>query len=113
MPSIPDPKYIFDDLFSDHNGNFQEWIDKTDHAVVQTKLEYEEPECITEAESPQDDQKNSDKQGPREKIFTFSGAAENNDHKEAHIACLMPMSNTIASFAGFQILMNDDMYVTL
>uniref|UniRef100_A0A672UE85 Cytokine receptor-like factor 2 n=1 Tax=Strigops habroptila TaxID=2489341 RepID=A0A672UE85_STRHB len=23
MPSIPDPKYIFDDLFSDHNGNFQ------------------------------------------------------------------------------------------
>ncbi|XP_010009480.1 PREDICTED: LOW QUALITY PROTEIN: cytokine receptor-like factor 2 [Nestor notabilis] len=113
MPSIPDPKYIFDDLFSDHNGNFQEWIDKTDHAVMQTKLEYEEPECITEAESPQDDQKNSDKQGPEKKIVTFSGAAEDNHHKEAHIACLMPMPNTVASFAGFKILMNDDMYVKL
>ncbi|KAM4681643.1 cytokine receptor-like factor 2 [Amazona ochrocephala] len=113
MPSVPDPKHIFDDLFSDHNGNFQEWIDKTDHAVVQTKLECEEPECITEAESPQEDEKKSNKHEPREKIFTFSEAAENNDPKEAQIACLMPMSNTIASFAGFHILMNDDMYVTL
>ncbi|XP_010117196.1 PREDICTED: cytokine receptor-like factor 2 [Chlamydotis macqueenii] len=113
IPAIPDPKYIFADLFSDHNGNFQEWIDKTDQAVVQTKLEYEEPECIIEAESHQEDEKSSDKQGPREKIFTFSGAAESNDPKAAQIACLMPTSNTRASFAGFQILMNDDMYVML
>ncbi|KAM9019816.1 cytokine receptor-like factor 2 isoform 1-T1 [Ara ararauna] len=113
MPSVPDPKHIFDDLFSDHNGNFQEWIDKTDHAVVQTKLEYEEPECITEAESLKEDEKKSNKHGPREKIFTFSEAAENNDPKEAQIACLTPMSNTIASFAGFHILMNEDMYVML
>lgn len=81
--------------------------------MVQTKLEYEEPECITDAESPQEDEKKSNKHGPQEKIFTFSGAAENNDPKEAQIACLMPVSNTIASFAGFQILMNDDMYVML
>lgn len=81
--------------------------------MVQTKLEYEEQECIIEAESQQEDEKNSDKQGPQEKIFTFSGAAENNDPKAAQIACLMPTSNTIASFAGFQILMNDDVYVML
>ncbi|XP_010156557.1 PREDICTED: LOW QUALITY PROTEIN: cytokine receptor-like factor 2, partial [Eurypyga helias] len=68
MPDIPDPKYMFTDLFNDHNGNFQEWIDKTDHAVVQTKLEYEEPECIIEAESQQEEEKNSDKR-PREKIL--------------------------------------------
>ncbi|KFR05963.1 Cytokine receptor-like factor 2, partial [Opisthocomus hoazin] len=113
MPAIPDPKYVFADLFHDHNGNFQEWIDKTDHAVVQTKIEFEEPECIIETESQQEDEKNSDKQGTEEKIFSFSGAAENKDPKAAQIACLMPTSNTIASFAGFQVLMNDDMYVML
>ncbi|XP_017672092.1 PREDICTED: cytokine receptor-like factor 2 isoform X1 [Lepidothrix coronata] len=64
MPAIPDPKYVFADLLNDHNGNFQEWLDKTDHVVLQTKLEYEEPECITEAESQQEDEKNSGKQGP-------------------------------------------------
>ncbi|NXK89072.1 CRLF2 factor, partial [Formicarius rufipectus] len=113
MPAIPDPKYIFVDLLNDHNGNFQEWLDKTDHVLLQTKLEYEEPECITEAESQHEDEKNSDKQGPLEKIFTFSGTAENSDLTAAQIACLIPASNTIASFAGFHILMNDDMYVML
>ncbi|NWV10750.1 CRLF2 factor, partial [Ptilonorhynchus violaceus] len=113
MPAIPDPKYLFADLFNDHNGNFQEWLDKTDDVVLQTKLEYEEPESITEAESRQEDGKKSDKQGPLEKIFTFSGAAENNDGKAAQIACLIPASNTTTSFADFHILMNDDMYVTL
>ncbi|NXT02893.1 CRLF2 factor, partial [Jacana jacana] len=113
MPAVPDPKYVFSDLFSDHNGNFQEWIDKTDHAMVQTKLEYEELECIIEAESQQEDEKNSNKQVPQEKIFSFSRAAENNDPKAVQIACPMPTSNTIASFAGFQVSMNDDMYVML
>ncbi|KFO79906.1 Cytokine receptor-like factor 2, partial [Cuculus canorus] len=113
MPAIPDPKYVFADLFNDHNGNFQEWIDKTDPAVVQTELEYEEPECIIEAENQQEDDKNSDKQGPQENPFRFSEADENNDFKVAQIACMTPASNTIASFAGFKILMNDDMYVML
>ncbi|NXX14891.1 CRLF2 factor, partial [Podargus strigoides] len=113
MPAIPDPKYMFTDLFNDHNGNFQKWIDKTDHAMVQTKVEYEEPECIIEAESQQEDEKSSDKQGPQEKIFSFSRAAENNYSKASQTACLTPRSNTISSFAGFQFLMNDDMYVML
>ncbi|XP_027743912.1 cytokine receptor-like factor 2 isoform X1 [Empidonax traillii] len=113
IPAIPDPKYIFADLLNDHNGNFQEWLDKTDHVVLQTKLEYEEPECITEAESQQEDEKNSDKQGPLEKIIASSGTAENSDPKAAQIACLIPAPNSITSFAGFHILMNDDMYVTL
>ncbi|KFP33490.1 Cytokine receptor-like factor 2, partial [Colius striatus] len=113
MPAIPDPKYMFADLFNDYNGNFQEWIDKTDHAVLQTKLEYEDSECMTEAESHQEDEKNSDKRRPREKIFSSSGVAENNDPNAAQVVCLMPTSNTIASFAGFKILMNDDMYVML
>ncbi|XP_066032581.1 cytokine receptor-like factor 2 isoform X1 [Chamaea fasciata] len=113
LPAIPDPKYPFADLFNDHNGNLQEWLDKNDHMVLQTKLEYEEPESITEAESQQEDGKNSEKLGPLEKIFTFPGAAENNDSKAAEIACLIPASNTTAPFAGFNILMNDDMYVML
>lgn len=81
--------------------------------MLQTKLEYEETECIIEAESQQEDEKNSDKQGPQEKIFKFSKAAENNDLKAAQIACLMSTSNTTSSFAGLQILMKDDMYVML
>ncbi|XP_037994921.1 cytokine receptor-like factor 2 isoform X2 [Motacilla alba alba] len=113
LPAIPDPKYPFADLFNDHNGNLQEWLDKNDHMVLQTKMEYEDPESITEAESQQEDGKNSDKQGPLEKIFTFSGATENNDSKAAEIACLIPAPNTTAPFAGFHILMNDDMYVML
>ncbi|NXU40547.1 CRLF2 factor, partial [Drymodes brunneopygia] len=113
LPAIPDPKYPFADLFNDHNGNLQEWLDKNDHVVLQTKLDCEEPESITEAESQEEDGKNSDKQRPLEKISTFSGAAENNDGKEAEISCLIPASNTAASFAGFQVLMNDDMYVML
>ncbi|NXD21971.1 CRLF2 factor, partial [Spelaeornis formosus] len=113
LPAIPDPKYPFADLFNDHNGNLQEWLDKNDHVLLQTKLEYEEPESITEAESQQEDGKNSNKQGPLEKIFTFSGADEHADSKPAEIACLLPASNTTAPFAGFHILMNDDMYVML
>ncbi|XP_051500036.1 cytokine receptor-like factor 2 [Apus apus] len=113
VPAIPDPKYVFTGLFSDHNGNFQEWIDKTDHAMVQTKIGYEEPECIFEAESQQEHKKNSDKQEPQEKIFGFSRAAENKDPKGAEIVCLMPTSSTTASVSGFLIVMNDDMYVML
>ncbi|XP_017584057.1 cytokine receptor-like factor 2 isoform X2 [Corvus cornix cornix] len=113
LPAIPDPKYLFADLFNDHNGNLQEWLDKNNQVVLQTKLEYEEPESITEAESQQEDGKNSDKQEPLEKTFTFSGAAENNDVKAAEIACLKPTSNTMTSFAGFHILSNDDTYVML
>ncbi|XP_035397934.1 cytokine receptor-like factor 2 [Cygnus atratus] len=113
MPTIPDPKYIFADLFNDHNGNFQEWIDKTDHAMVQTKLEYEEPECIIEEESQQKDMKNSDKQESREKIFSSSGAAGNYSPKAGQNACLMPTSNNTVSFSGFQNLMSDDTYVML
>ncbi|NXP34296.1 CRLF2 factor, partial [Leiothrix lutea] len=113
LPAIPDPKYPFADLFNDHNGNLQEWLDKNDHVMLQTKLEYEEPESITEAESQQEDRKNSEKPGPLEKIFTFPGAVENNDSKAAEMACLIPASSATAPFAGFNILMNDDMYVML
>uniref|UniRef100_A0A8C3GDA9 Cytokine receptor-like factor 2 n=1 Tax=Cairina moschata TaxID=8855 RepID=A0A8C3GDA9_CAIMO len=113
MPTIPDPKYVFADLFSDHNGNFQEWIDKTDHAMVQTKLEYEEPECIIEEESQQKDKKNSDRQEPREKIFSSPEAAGNYSPKAGQNACLMPTSNNTVSFSGFQNLMDDDTYVML
>lgn len=81
--------------------------------MLQTKLEYEDPESITEAESQREDGKNSEKPGPLEKIFTFPGAVENNDSKAAEIAYLIPTSNTTAPFAGFNILMNDDMYVML
>ncbi|NXO74797.1 CRLF2 factor, partial [Sitta europaea] len=112
LPPIPDPKYPFADLLNDHNGNLQEWLDKNGHVVLQTKLEYEEPESIIEAESHQEDG-NSDKQEPLEKISIFSGAAENNDGKAAEISCLLPASNTMAPFAGFHILVNDDMYVML
>ncbi|NXC49081.1 CRLF2 factor, partial [Penelope pileata] len=113
MPTIPDPKYIFADLFNDHNGNFQEWIDKTNHAMAQTKLEYEDPECIIEEESQQTDKKKSDKQEPREKIFSFSGAAGNNSPKRAQNAFLMLTSNNTVSFAGLHNVVNDDMYVML
>lgn len=69
--------------------------------MVQTKLEYEELECTVEAENQQEDE-NNNKQELHENIFVSSGAAENNDLKTA-----------IASFAVFQILKNDDMYVML
>ncbi|XP_062430819.1 cytokine receptor-like factor 2 [Rhea pennata] len=116
MPVIPDPKYVFADLFNDHNGNFQEWIDKTEHAMVQTKLEYEESECTIEEESHKEDKKNVDKERSKDNIINFSGAAENNHPKmpqASQNACLMPTSNTTVSLDGFQILMNDDMYVML
>ncbi|NXO26376.1 CRLF2 factor, partial [Cisticola juncidis] len=113
LPAIPDPKHPLADLFNDHNGNLQEWLDKNDHVMLQTKLEYEEPESIIEAESQHEDGNNSEKPGPLEKILTFPAAAENNDGKAAEIACLIPASNTIAPFAGFHVLMNDDTYVML
>ncbi|NXK58779.1 CRLF2 factor, partial [Sylvietta virens] len=113
LPAIPDPKYPLADLFNDHSGNLQEWLDKNDHVVLQTKLEYEELESITEAENQQEERKNSEEPRPLEKIFTFPGAAENNDGKAAEIACRIPASNTTAPFAGSPILMNDDMYVML
>ncbi|NXU50325.1 CRLF2 factor, partial [Turnix velox] len=113
IPAVPDPKYMFANLLRDHNGNFQEWIDNTDHEMAQIKPEHEESEGIIEAESQQEEEKMNDKQEPPEKIFTLPRAAENNDPKAAQNTCLMPSSNTIASFAGFQVLMNDDTYVML
>ncbi|NXD07529.1 CRLF2 factor, partial [Nothocercus nigrocapillus] len=112
MPVIPDPKYVFADLFSDQNGNFEEWIDKTEHATVQNKVEYEESECTIEEESHQED-KNSDKVESKDNIFCFSGEAENDHPKPSQNACLMPASNASVSLAGFPALMNDDIYVML
>ncbi|KAJ6667514.1 hypothetical protein lerEdw1_016635, partial [Lerista edwardsae] len=45
MPAIPDPKRMYSKLFSDHNGNVQDWIHKTEN---ETKVEYGEEECIVE-----------------------------------------------------------------
>ncbi|XP_034970382.2 cytokine receptor-like factor 2 [Zootoca vivipara] len=55
MPAVPDPKHLYSDLFSNHNGNFQEWISKTENVLVQTKVKYdddvdEEEECAIEEE---------------------------------------------------------------
>ncbi|XP_053160781.1 cytokine receptor-like factor 2 [Hemicordylus capensis] len=50
MPDIPDPKHIYSDLFSDHNGNFQAWISKTENVLAETKVEYMEEECIVQDE---------------------------------------------------------------
>ncbi|XP_026522751.1 cytokine receptor-like factor 2 [Notechis scutatus] len=47
MPVIPDPKNS--DLFRDHNGNFQEWITKTENVLPETQLE-----CIIEEEKEED-----------------------------------------------------------
>lgn len=80
---------------------------------MQTKLEYEELECIIEEENQQTDKKKSDNQEPREKIFSFSGATGNNSPKTAQNACLMPTFNNTVSFAGPQNVVNDDMYVML
>ncbi|NXA36034.1 CRLF2 factor, partial [Eudromia elegans] len=112
MPVIPDPKYVFADLFNDHSGNFEEWIDKTEHATVQNKAEYEESECTIEEESQQEDQ-NSDKVESKDNIFSFSGAADNDHPKTSQNACLTPASNATVSLADFPISMNDDMYVIL
>ncbi|NWX98881.1 CRLF2 factor, partial [Nothoprocta ornata] len=111
MPVIPDPKYVFADLFNDHSGNFEEWIDKIEHPRVQNKVEYEESECTIEEKSQQED-KNSDKVESKD-IFSFSGAAENDRSKTSQNACLMPAFSATVSLAGFPILMNDDMYVML
>uniref|UniRef100_A0A8B9FRJ5 Cytokine receptor-like factor 2 n=1 Tax=Amazona collaria TaxID=241587 RepID=A0A8B9FRJ5_9PSIT len=42
MPSVPDPKHIFDDLFSDHNGNFQ----------VNIAILPKNPQFLTQEKSP-------------------------------------------------------------
>ncbi|XP_070800337.1 cytokine receptor-like factor 2 [Pituophis catenifer annectens] len=54
MPAIPDPKNIYSDLFRDHNGNFQEWINKTENVLPETQLECIEKECIIEEEKEED-----------------------------------------------------------
>ncbi|XP_054830352.1 cytokine receptor-like factor 2 [Eublepharis macularius] len=66
MPAIPDPKHIYSDLFRDHNGNFQDWIFKTDNVFVQPKVEYEEEECIIEEQEKEDTQ--TEKMEAQEKI---------------------------------------------
>ncbi|KAH0624660.1 hypothetical protein JD844_032340 [Phrynosoma platyrhinos] len=48
MPIIPDPKNIYSELFTDHNGDFQEWVSKTEKVLAETKLECIEEECVIE-----------------------------------------------------------------
>ncbi|XP_070607917.1 cytokine receptor-like factor 2 [Erythrolamprus reginae] len=54
MPAVPDPKNIYSDLFRNHNGNFQEWINKTENVLPETQLECKEKECIIEEEKVED-----------------------------------------------------------
>nr|XP_056718154.1 cytokine receptor-like factor 2 [Euleptes europaea] len=54
MPVIPDPKHMYLDLFSDHEGNFQDWICKTENVLVQAKVEDEEEECVIEEREVED-----------------------------------------------------------
>lgn len=48
MPEVPDPKHLYSELFTDHNGNFQDWIYKTQNVFVGTQVEHEEEECTIE-----------------------------------------------------------------
>ncbi|XP_063161115.1 cytokine receptor-like factor 2 [Candoia aspera] len=54
IPVIPDPQNIYSDLFNDHNGNFQEWIIKTENVLPETQVECTENECIIEEEKEED-----------------------------------------------------------
>ncbi|XP_042316328.1 cytokine receptor-like factor 2 isoform X2 [Sceloporus undulatus] len=48
MPVIPDPKNIYSELFTGLNGDFQDWVSKTENLLAETKLECIEEECVTE-----------------------------------------------------------------
>ncbi|XP_077199470.1 cytokine receptor-like factor 2 isoform X2 [Paroedura picta] len=48
MPVIPDPKHMYSNLFSDHNGNFQDWISTTENVLVHAKVEDETKACVIE-----------------------------------------------------------------
>ncbi|XP_025028732.1 cytokine receptor-like factor 2 [Python bivittatus] len=54
MPAIPDPQNKYSDLFSDHNGNFQDWIIKTENVLPETQVECIEKECVVEEEKEED-----------------------------------------------------------
>ncbi|XP_030058382.1 cytokine receptor-like factor 2 [Microcaecilia unicolor] len=51
MPLIPDPKHSFSDLFHNHNGNFQAWLDESDNVAKQIYIKYLETECIVDEET--------------------------------------------------------------
>ncbi|KAM7181107.1 cytokine receptor-like factor 2 [Macrochelys suwanniensis] len=108
MPVIPDPKHIFSDLFNDHNGNFQEWFDKTDNAMGQTKMECVEHECIIEERIEQEDEKEAS-----EKLCELSNMNEKDHLSSAHNTCLPPPASDRVSFGSFKFCMNEDMYVIL
>ncbi|XP_030427513.1 cytokine receptor-like factor 2 [Gopherus evgoodei] len=108
MPVIPDPKHIFSDLFNDHNGNFQEWIDKTDNAMGQTKMECVEHECIIEERTEQKDEMEAS-----EKLCELSNMNEGDYLSSAHNTCLPPAASDTVSFRSFKFCMNEDKYVIL
>ncbi|XP_074839409.1 cytokine receptor-like factor 2 [Carettochelys insculpta] len=108
MPVIPDPKHIFSDLFNDHNGNFQEWIDETDNAMVQTKMECVEHECIIEERTGQEDEKEA-----TEKLCELSSMKERDYLNSAHNICLPPPTSDTVSFGSLKFFMNEDLYVIL
>uniref|UniRef100_A0A8C8RS05 Cytokine receptor-like factor 2 n=1 Tax=Pelusios castaneus TaxID=367368 RepID=A0A8C8RS05_9SAUR len=111
MPVIPDPKHIFSDLFNDHNGNFQEWIDKTDNPMVQTKMECVEYECIIE-ETTEKGEKDVKKEAS-EKFCELSDMNEKDYLSSAHKTSLPPPASDTVSFESFKFFMNEDMYVIL
>ncbi|XP_007063277.1 cytokine receptor-like factor 2 [Chelonia mydas] len=108
MPVIPDPKHIFSDLFNDHNGNFQEWIDQTDNAMGHTKMECVEHECIIEERTELEDEKEAS-----EKLCELSNMNERDYLSSAQNTCLQPPASDTVSFGSFKFCMNEDMYVIL
>nr|XP_060623088.1 cytokine receptor-like factor 2 [Anolis sagrei ordinatus] len=48
IPIIPDPKHVYCEMFTDHNGDFQEWVSKTENLLTKTNLQRIEEECIIE-----------------------------------------------------------------
>ncbi|XP_019384952.1 PREDICTED: cytokine receptor-like factor 2 [Crocodylus porosus] len=112
MPVIPDPKYIFTDLFTDHNGNLQEWFDKTENAMVQAKMECEEQECIIEEERVQEKKKDV-KGEAKQRLCELPNMHERDYLNSVQNTCLPPTSSDMVSLESFKFLMNEDMYVML
>ncbi|XP_055492394.1 cytokine receptor-like factor 2 [Leucoraja erinacea] len=51
FPGIPDPKRVFNDLFDDYNGNFQEWIGASKDLNVDCQSNCIPVECQIEEEA--------------------------------------------------------------
>ncbi|XP_041127552.1 cytokine receptor-like factor 2 [Polyodon spathula] len=106
IPEIPDPKHVFDDLFSYYDGNVQVWLGASEASSDEFKPLECKHICIVEAE-PEQEQEVEETMINYESVNQISCEISHANTAETSVVSDNPKTEDNANFQ-----LNENMYVT-